>query len=353
MKSFPSVDLMKPKLSICIATFNRGEFIGATLDSILAQMDDGVEIVIVDGASPDNTQEVIEPYLSRHPSLHYYREKTNSGVDCDYDKSVGYATGDYCWLMPDDDLLAPGAVSRVLNFIEKEYELIVVNSEVWNADFSKDLDTRMLKISQDKTYNRGDGEKAFVELATCLSFIGSVVIKRSIWLERDRLSYYGTLYVHVGVIFQHPSLARIAVIAEPLINIRYGNSMWSPRSFEVLYFKWPQLIWSFPQFTVTAKQKIIWRKPWHRLRSLFKSRAMGEYSRNEFRKYLLGHAFDIHIALAYVIGVFPAKVANVMWVLYYSLFQRSALFTLFDLLRSPHSSVISRSLARLLCIRGV
>jgi glycosyltransferase involved in cell wall biosynthesis len=348
-----AVNLIRPILSICIATYNRGRFIGATLESILAQADDNVEIIVVDGASPDNTQEVIEPYLSQHPNLHYYRENTNSGVDCDYDKSVGYATGEYCWLMPDDDLLAPDAISRLLKFIDKSYDLIVVNSEVWNADFSTSLDTRMLKLREDKTYDVGDGEKVFVELATCLSFIGSVVIKRSVWLKKDRSSYYGTLYVHIGVIFQHPSIESIAVIADPMIHIRYGNSMWSPRSFEVLYFKWPQLIWSFPQFSAKSKQNIIWREPWRRLRSLFKSRAIGEYSHSEYRKYLSGHPFDIHIVLAYMICVFPAKVANMLWVLYYAIFQRSALFTLFDLLRSPHSSVISRSIARFLRIEVV
>jgi abequosyltransferase len=342
---------MKPKLSICIATYNRGKFVGATLESILSQTDDRVEIIVVDGASPDNTEDAVRPYLSQHPNLHYYREKTNSGVDCDYDKSVSYASGDYCWLMPDDDAVMPGALSRVLNVIEQSHELIVVNSEIWNADFSKSLDTRMLKISRDKAYGIGEGEKVFVDLATCLSFIGSVIIKRSIWLERDRRSYYGTLYAHLGVIFQHPSIERVAVIADPMIKIRYGNSMWSPRSFEVLYFKWPQLIWSFPQFSATAKKQIIWREPWHRLRSLFKSRATGEYSLDEFRKYLFGGPVKRHLVLAYMIGAFPAKLANVIWVLYYSVFQRSALFTLFDLLRSPHASFLSRSLARVLYIK--
>jgi abequosyltransferase len=340
-----------PILSICIATYNRGNFIGDTLESILSQMDERVEIVVVDGASPDNTPQVLAPLLERHRNLRYYREATNSGVDCDYDKAVAYASGDYCWLMPDDDLVMPGAISRVLNGIKQSYELIVVNSEIWNADFSKSLDTRMLKISLDKAYDIGEGEKVFVDLATCLSFIGSVVIKRSVWLERDRRPYYGTLYVHIGVIFQHPTIERVAVISDPLIKIRYGNSMWSPRSFEVLYFKWPRLIWSFPQFTAAAKRQIIWREPWHRCRSLLKSRAIGEYSHSEFRKYLFGRPLDWHLVLAYLISVFPAKLANMLWVLYYSIFQRSALFTLFDLLRSPHASFVSRSLAKVLCIR--
>ena len=48
-----------PILSICIATLNRGNFIGETLDSILSQITPEIEIVIIDGASTDNTEEVI------------------------------------------------------------------------------------------------------------------------------------------------------------------------------------------------------------------------------------------------------------------------------------------------------
>lgn len=40
-----------PRLSICIPTYNFGEFIGETLDSIVCQATDETEIVIVDGAS--------------------------------------------------------------------------------------------------------------------------------------------------------------------------------------------------------------------------------------------------------------------------------------------------------------
>lgn len=102
----------KPKLSICIATFNRGAFISETLDSILGQIESGIEIVVVDGASPDNTMEVMTAYVQRHQEVKYFREAENSGVDADFDKAVGYARGEYCWLMTDDDLLKPGALAQ-------------------------------------------------------------------------------------------------------------------------------------------------------------------------------------------------------------------------------------------------
>lgn len=336
---------------MCLATYKRGEFIEETLTSILSEMDARTEIVIVDGASPDETEEVVSRFQEKHPLIRYVREATNSGVDRDYDKAVGYATGEYCWLFPDDDLLAPGAIAKILQLVDQAPDLIVVNSAVWNADFSRSLETRMLSFTEDRSYGPGDTDDAFADLATALTFIGSVVIKRSVWLERDRASYYGSLYGHVGVIFQHPPVERIAVIAEPLIRVRYGNSMWTPRSFEILYFKWPSLVWSFVDVSYGAKRRVSPRDPWRRFRSLLKSRAIGEYSVTEFRKFLAVRSVDRHIIQACIIAVFPARVANTMWVMYYALFQRTARFTLFDLLRSRHSSFVSKWVAAILRIQ--
>jgi abequosyltransferase len=160
-----------PKLSICLSTYNRAKFIEETLDSIFSQ--DGiseVEVVIVNGASPDDTDARIAPYLPKHPNLHYYRETQNSGVDGDYDKAVQFANGEYCWLMTDDDLMESGAVLQVLTLIKGAYDLVVVNAECWNADFTKNLQTRMIKTTEDRIYSQNDSDAILAELATCLSF---------------------------------------------------------------------------------------------------------------------------------------------------------------------------------------
>lgn len=339
------------KLSLCIATFNRGAFIAETLESICRDKPDDVEVVIVDGASPDQTADAVAPYAARYPNVRYYREETNSGVDADYDKAVGYATGEYCWLAPDDDLVIPGAIRRLLLVLQQPWELVVVNSEVWNTDLSRSLQTSMVSLAADRSYSAADRDLLFADVATSLSFIGSVVIRRSVWLARDRGSYNRSLYGHVGVIFQEPPLDRVAVIAEPMLKIRYGNSMWSPRSFEVLYFKWPAMVWSFTNVADSVKERVVLREPWRRLRSLLKSRAIGEYSQIEFRRFLADRRWDAGVVAAYAVSLFPARLANAVWVTYYLLFQRSASFTLFDLLRSPHASVVSHGLARLLGAR--
>ena len=81
------------RLSICIATFKRADMIGETLDSIVSQLEDGVEVVVLDGASPDNTADVVAAYTARYPAVRYVRESTNSGIDADFDKAVGHARG--------------------------------------------------------------------------------------------------------------------------------------------------------------------------------------------------------------------------------------------------------------------
>lgn len=341
-----------PKLSICIATFKRGQFIGETLDSILGQMEPGVEIVVVDGASPDDTPEVMARYAAVHPEIRYFRESVNSGVDADFDKAVGYAQGKFCWLMTDDDLLRPGAVAIVLASLGGEDDLVIVNAEVRSVDLSDLFEKQRLAFAADKVYRAADREAFFAETAAYLSFIGCVVIRRTCWMLRERAAYYGSLFVHVGVIFQNPPIENVKVIAEPQIIIRYGNAMWTSRSFEVWMFKWPGLIWSFPDFSNEAKRKICRREPWRSAKTLFHNRALGAYSSVEFKKFWQGDVGKLEKMAAYLLCVFPASLANLVMVTYFALSAQPARMALHDLLFSRNAGLLSRLSACVLS-RGV
>jgi len=334
------------RLSICMATYNRARFIEHTLDSILGQMQPGVELLVVDGASPDDTREVMASYVGRHPNIRYYREEVNSGVDGDYDKAVSYARGDYCWLMTDDDLLKPGAVQVVLNAIEGDPDLVVLNSEVRNADFSAVLTPRFIQFEHDKSYRANDLDALFAEAAGALSFIGCVVIRRAAWLARVRESYLGTLFIHVGVIFQAPALDDVRVIAAPQISIRYGNAMWTSRGFEIWMFKWPDLLWSFTQIAERSREAVSVREPWRQLRKLLLYRAIGGYDRAEYRRSIQNRTSGVRRSLSKFIAILPAKCANALASVYCGLFAQRARANLYDLVRSENASWITRLVAR-------
>jgi hypothetical protein len=341
-----------PNLSICISTYNRGKFIGQTLDTIISQLEPDVEIIVVDGDSQDRTPEVMAQYLVKYSAIRYFREHQNSGVDRDYDKAVRYATGRYCWLMTDDDLLLPGAVRRVLAALKGDSELVVVNSEHRSYDLSVLLEERRLNVACDLRYGQSERESFFRNTAYYLSFIGSVVINRNFWLSRNRAAYYGTFFVHVGVIFQHPPIEKVDIIADPLIVTRHGNCMWDPRAFEVWAIRWQELIWSFPDYSDQVKRAICQRDPWRRAQFLLFMRATGAYSVTEFDKYLSGRAKGFVRAVAYAVAIFPAALANFILVLYFSSVKRMENLALRDLLRSSSATTASQLLARALRKQG-
>ncbi|MDD8018424.1 MAG: glycosyltransferase family 2 protein [Bacteroidota bacterium] len=278
--------MIKPILSICIATYNRGDYIGETLDSIIPQLTEEIELLVVDGASTDNTEKVMQDYLKKSNRLRYVRLPVKGGVDQDYDTTVELAHGEWCWLFTDDDLFKPGAIAAVLNAIKKNHSLIVVNAEMRNQDLSTVLEARRIVLYTDKIYDSNAMERFFIDVDYYLSFIGAVVIRRSIWLSRDRKSYYGTEFIHVGVIFQEPLPETAVIIAEPYITIRYGNAQWSARHFDIWMFKWPKLLWSFKHISAATKLKVSYKEPWRKFRVLIYQRSIGYYNPQLYRQYL-------------------------------------------------------------------
>src|SRR5260370_33282350 len=157
-------------LSICIATYNRADFIGATVGRIIPQLTDEVEVLIVDGGSTDNTEKVIHDYLQRCDRIRYVCLPVKGGVDHDYNRAVELARGEYCWLFTDDDILKPGAIQTVLDQAKLGNELIIVNAKARNLDLSVLVEEKRLTISENKTYMPDDFEKFFIANTSYMSF---------------------------------------------------------------------------------------------------------------------------------------------------------------------------------------
>lgn len=319
------------KLSICIATFNRASCIGETLDSLIPQLTDEVEIVVLDGGSTDGTEGVMRHYAASCRQLRYVRQGTNYGVDRDFDRAVELAMGEYCWLMSDDDLFKPGAIRAVLDAMQDGRSLIIVNAEVLNKDFSKLIEARRLRFETNRTYGPNELDRLLRETGEYLTFIGCVVIVRSVWLERERAAYYGSLFIHVAVIFQRALPHEAIAIAQTLLSIRYGNAMWKPREFEIWMFKWPSLIWSLPGPSDSAKAALCPREPWRDLRRLVALRGWGAYSLQEFRRWIEPRSQSAsQRAAARMVAITPGVLANGIALLYYSTVRRRSHLQLSD-----------------------
>jgi glycosyltransferase involved in cell wall biosynthesis len=326
--------------------------ISFTLDSIISQISSKIEIVVVDGASSDSTREVVESYARDCHSLRYFREQKNSGVDADYDRAVSYARGKYCWLMTDDDIMLPGALDRILCELRASPDLVIVDAEVRTSDFARMLQKSRMHLTSDLKFDSSDDE-FLIRTGDALSYIASVVIRRDIWLKRNRERYFGSLFVHAGVILQGPKLENIIVLAKPLIAIRYGVAMWTPRTFEIWMFKWPNLIWSSALHSEHAKRRVCSRQPWESPIQLLKHRARGSYTIVEYERYLKHRTSKLIGIVSLFIALFPAGLANFLAVVYVVSLRRQARLGLSDLLNSPHSTRASQLVSRLFPLKSL
>jgi hypothetical protein len=312
---------MKPILSIVIATRNRRELLAETLACIESQWTSGVEVLIADGASDDGTVEMVERLAGARPWLRILRLEKNGGLDRDYDSAVGAAQGTWCWLFTDDDLLAPGAVARVLAALGADHDLVVLDAEVRDDRCQAVLRARQLPFTSDRVYLPGAPE-LLADLGAHLSFIGAVVIRRSLWTDRERTRYYGSLFIHVGVIYQAPLPGTALAIAEPLIRIRYGVAGWTSRRARIWLFLWPELIWSFTGYPPEAKAAVCPREPWRQPHRLVALRAVGAIDAAFYSEMLRPRTGSWQRLVARVCATLPLGPTNRMMVLAHAVLRR-------------------------------
>ena len=291
-------------------------------------------MVIVDGASPDDTAVVVARVVARCPVLRYRRQSENGGVDQDYDSAVAHARGEYCWLMTDDDVLVPGAVCSVLEALRSEPDLLVVNAEVRDAALDQVLEGSRFAAAGDLDFGAHQKEDYFRLLALPLLHRLGRDSTQAMAGARSRV-LLRFAFVHIGVIFQRPALLTVKAIAQPLIRIRYGNAMWTSRGFEIWTFKWPWLLWSFDDLSDEVKAAVSGaREPWRRFGHLLFQRAIGGYSIAEFDRFLSDKAHGRARIGARRAALCPGPLANLAAIVFLGLFRRQSRVALYDLLRS-------------------
>jgi glycosyltransferase involved in cell wall biosynthesis len=99
-----------PLISVCIPTYNSGHFIHKTLESVLNQYYENMEVIITDDGSNDNTVEIINSFSDKRIKL-LMNEKT-LGLEANWNKALRLATGKYCKMMGADDIIYPYCISE-------------------------------------------------------------------------------------------------------------------------------------------------------------------------------------------------------------------------------------------------
>ena len=105
------------KISIIIASYNKGKSIEQTIQSVISQQYLDYELIIFDACSNDETEGVLEKYKN-NPNIKIFIEKDRGPADA-LNKGFSLATGEIMTFINADDILMPGSLENVARIFEK------------------------------------------------------------------------------------------------------------------------------------------------------------------------------------------------------------------------------------------
>jgi glycosyltransferase involved in cell wall biosynthesis len=133
-----------PTVSVLIPTYNRAFFLPECLDSVLLQTLPPKEVIVINDGSTDNTKEVVERYKNRVQ----YIEKENGGKSTAVNLGISRATGEYVWIVDDDDVAFTDALERSVKILEHDRSVGFTYSSCCVAS-SRPEDGRMVPGPED------------------------------------------------------------------------------------------------------------------------------------------------------------------------------------------------------------
>lgn len=222
------------ELSVCIPAYNRKEFMEPLLDSIIAQDYAGLEIVICEDKSPqrEKIREIIESYTLKHKlnnKIRFYSNEENLGYDKNFRELLHKATGDFCLFMGNDDILAEGAIKRILNVIQKHSDVAIISRTYqWFLNKPTNIQDTVRHLPEDKIFSPGTDTIRF--FFRRMGVLSGLVFNRkeAIAIETDHFDghLYYQMYLAGMLLKKHKGyyISSVQTLSRDGIEPDFGNA---------------------------------------------------------------------------------------------------------------------------------
>ncbi len=291
-----------PLLSICIPTFNRAALLDVCLAGVLPQVAalvNEVECVVSDNASSDATQRILAKYHSQFPFLRVSRNASNIGIIGNITKVVSeLATGEFVWLLGDDDVMTVGAVERLIKrlHLSPTVDLVAFNVGYNDGSGRPTSQQAMGGVAWETTktlrQTAVNGEFPFEQLfeGPCadLTAMYSLALRRCLWTQHypvastaEPFSSVESTYPHAAIIAQHMPGKPAGLIAEPAVIIYEMPSeqfSWAKHHAKTVLMYFTELLQRYERGGVPRAVL----EPYYRYQLLHRSEELGDlmFNRN-------------------------------------------------------------------------
>ena len=119
-------------VNVYILTYNRADYLGETIKSVLDQTYRNFSLYVLDNGSEDNTGEVVASFSDER--LHCIRHERNMGSNYNFNFAIDHCRADDLVIFHDDDLMMPDFLETELRVMEEERaDLVAGNAELFGA----------------------------------------------------------------------------------------------------------------------------------------------------------------------------------------------------------------------------
>lgn len=115
---------MNPFLSVIIPVYNSEDYLKACLDSIISQIAQDIEIVLIDDGSEDDSLQIMNNYQKSYDFIKVYTQK-NKGQGSARNKGINNSKGEYVWFVDSDDWITEGAFDSLKNALMSSPEVLI------------------------------------------------------------------------------------------------------------------------------------------------------------------------------------------------------------------------------------
>lgn len=122
---------MMDKVFIIVPIYNVEKFIRKTIESLINQTYNNIEIILVDDGSPDDSPRICDDYSKKDTRIKVIH-KENGGVSSARNSGMKASCGDYIMFVDGDDYVEPDYVDYFINLIKKTQTQIAISYFVFN-----------------------------------------------------------------------------------------------------------------------------------------------------------------------------------------------------------------------------
>lgn len=203
--------------TVLMAVYNDEKFVVEAINSILPQLTDGMELLILDDCSTDRTSEIINDFQSQYSNIRIIRNEKNQGLGYSLSLGVKQAKGKYIIRIDSDDVCLPDRFTKQIRFLEENPDIDILGGGAIEIDENgnKGL-TRQMPLSH---------EQIVESIWACPFIHPTVAFRRSSVLLAGNYNPKITRPVDYDLWFRClKSELKFANLSDPLIYYRFSSS---------------------------------------------------------------------------------------------------------------------------------